>query len=255
MVEQLKTWLLRNKQTTHWNTTKATSSAIYALLSDNAWLVNEKMVTVSFDSSVEYQSQLKKAQDTAQKGTGYFKVDYDKFDASMATVKVSNPNKHSAWGSLYWQYFENMNKIKSFKATPLTIHKKLFRIQQSDQAEVLSPITKQPLNVGDKVKVRIEIKVDRAMEYVMLKDSRASTFEPINVLSGYKYQDGLGYYESTKDNATYFFIDSLPKGTYVFEYPLFVTHKGVFSNGITTIESMYAPEFKSHSEGVNVSVQ
>lgn len=255
MVEQLKTWLLRNKQTTHWNTTKATSSAIYALLSDNAWLVNEKMVTVSFDSSVEYQTQLKKAQDTAQKGTGYFKVDYDKFDASMATVKVSNPNKHPAWGSLYWQYFENMNKIKSFKATPLTIHKKLFRIQQSDQAEVLSPITKQPLNVGDKVKVRIEIKVDRAMEYVMLKDSRASTFEPINVLSGYKYQDGLGYYESTKDNATYFFIDSLPKGTYVFEYPLFVTHKGVFSNGVTTIESMYAPEFKSHSEGVNVSVQ
>jgi uncharacterized protein YfaS (alpha-2-macroglobulin family) len=93
------------------------------------------------------------------------------------------------------------------------------------------------------------------MEYVMLKDSRASTFEPLNVLSTYKYQDGLGYYESTKDNATYFFFDQLPKGTYVFEYPLIVTHKGSFSNGITTMESMYAPEFKSHNKGIRIRVE
>ena len=89
----------------------------------------------------------------------------------------------------------------------------------------------------------------------MLKDSRASAFEPLNVLSQYKYQDGLGYYQSTKDSATYFFMDSLRRGTYVFEYPLVVTHKGDFSNGITTIESMYAPEFRSHSKGVRVRVE
>jgi len=93
------------------------------------------------------------------------------------------------------------------------------------------------------------------MEYVMLKDSRASTFEPLNVISQYKWQDGLGYYESTKDNATYFFMDYIKKGTYVFEYPLVVTHKGVFSNGITTMESMYAPEFKSHSKGIKVFIK
>ena len=56
------------------------------------------------------------------------------------------------------------------------------------------------------------------MEYVHLKDYRGSGTEPANVLSQYKYQDGLAYYESTKDTASHFFIDYLPKGAYVFEY-------------------------------------
>ncbi|MGB5287999.1 MAG: hypothetical protein WBN42_05880, partial [Ignavibacteriaceae bacterium] len=111
------------------------------------------------------------------------------------------------------------------------------------------------LKPGDIVKVRIEIRVDRDMEFVHLKDMRAAGFEPINVLSTHKYQDGLYYYENTRDVATNFFMDRLNKGTYVFEYPLRVTHKGDFSNGITTIQCMYAPEFASHSEGVRVKVQ
>jgi uncharacterized protein YfaS (alpha-2-macroglobulin family) len=106
----------------------------------------------------------------------------------------------------------------------------------------------------DLLKIRIELRVDRDMEYVHMKDLRASTLEPTNVFSGYRWQDGLGYYETTGDTATNFFFDSLPKGTYVFEYPLRVTHKGNFSNGITQIQSMYAPEFTSHSEGIRIKV-
>jgi len=113
---------------------------------------------------------------------------------------------------------------------------------------------KTHLKVGDKVKVRIELRVDRDMQYVHMKDMRASGFEPINVISQYKWQDGLGYYESTRDAATNFFISYLHKGTYVFEYPLRVTHKGDFSNGITSIQCMYAPEFTSNSEGIRVKV-
>jgi uncharacterized protein YfaS (alpha-2-macroglobulin family) len=64
----------------------------------------------------------------------------------------------------------------------------------------------------------------------------------------------LGYYEATKDASTNFFIGWLPQGTYVFEYPLRVTHEGNFSNGITSIQCMYAPEFSSHSEGIRVEV-
>ncbi len=108
------------------------------------------------------------------------------------------------------------------------------------------------MHIGDKIKVRIELRVDRDMEYVHMKDMRASCMEPTNVISQYKYQDGLGYYETTKDVSTNFFFGYLNKGTYVFEYPMFVTHSGNFSNGITTIQCMYAPEFTAHSEGVRV---
>ena len=257
MVENLKIWLLKQRQTSHWKTTKATSSAIYALLSNNNWLDSDELVKVTFDTTKNYQTKLKEAQSKAIKGLGYYKVNYnkDEFDASMAKVTVKNPNKSIAWGGMYWQYFEDMDNVKTFNETPLTIDKKLFLIEETQQGKQLVALNQQMLKVGDKVNVRIEIRVDRDMEYMMLKDSRASTFEPLNVISQYKYQDGLGYYQSTKDNATYFFIDYLRKGTYVFEYPLVVTHRGIFSNGITTIESMYAPEFKSHSEGVKVFVE
>jgi uncharacterized protein YfaS (alpha-2-macroglobulin family) len=112
-----------------------------------------------------------------------------------------------------------------------------------------------PLAVGDQVKVKIELRVNRVMEYVHLKDMRAACFEPVNVLSQYQYQNGLGYYEATKDLATNFFFSYLPVGTYVFEYPMFVTHQGSYSNGIASAQCMYAPEFSSHSEGLRVEIK
>lgn len=252
-VDDLKTYLLKAKQTTHWKTTKATASACYALLrrGDN-WLMEDQEVKITLGSEVLDQSKIEK-----EAGTGYFKTtwDADEIKDEMATVKVENPNKNVAWGAVYWQYFEQMDKITHFEDTPLKINKKLFLEVKTDRGLILKPISSTTkLQPGDKVKVRVELTVDRDMEYVHMKDQRASGFEPLNVLSSYKYQGGLGYYESTRDASTNFFFSYLSKGAYVFEYPLRVTHKGDFSNGITTIQCMYAPEFTSHSEGVRVQV-
>ena len=136
------------------------------------------------------------------------------------------------------------------------MNKKLFVKTHTTTGEEISEITsKSNLQVGDLVRVRIELRADRDMEFIHMKDMRAAGFEPINVLSSYKWQDGLGYYESTKDASTNFFFDYLPKGVYVFEYDLRVNNAGNFSNGITTIQSMYAPEFSSHSEGVRINIK
>ena len=135
------------------------------------------------------------------------------------------------------------------------LSRKLYIERASDKGPVIEEVKEGALiKVGDLVKVRIELRVDRDMEYIHMKDMRASALEPTNVLSGYKWQRGLGYYESTKDASTNFFFNYLRKGTYVFEYPLFVTHAGNFSNGITSIQCMYAPEFSAHSEGVRIEV-
>ena len=258
-VNELKIWLLKNKQTNHWKTTKATSSVVYALLmaGDN-WLVDTKQVDIELGNNNQYQAQITSAQSSPEAGTGYFKTTWtgDDISPDMATIKVSNPNDQPVWGAVYWQYFEDLDKIKTFEETPLTIKKQSFKEVNSDTGPKLTAISEtSPISPGDKIKVRIEIRVDRAMEYVHLKDTRAAGFEPINVLSGYKWQGGLGYYESTGDVATNFFMDHLPKGTFVFEYPLRVVHKGEFSNGITSMQCMYAPEFSSHSEGIRVKVK
>ena len=157
--------------------------------------------------------------------------------------------------AVYWQYFEDMDKVTT-ASTPLKLVKKLFVEKNTDRGPVLTPVAEgQELHVGDKIKVRIELRVDRDMEYVHMKDLRAAGLEPVNVLSGYRWQGLLGYYESTKDLSTQFFFDYLRKGTHVFEYPLFVTHKGNFTNGITSIQCMYAPEFSAHSEGSRLVVE
>lgn len=254
-VEELKIWLLKQKQTQDWKTTKATVEACYALLLKGTdLLASDKLVEVAIGNNVIDPRKIPGFQ--VEAGTGYFKTSWkpEEITNSMGDIKVTKSDKGIAWGAVYWQYFEQLDKITPYE-TPLKLQKKLFVERITKAGPVIEPVENNTiLKVGDKIKVRIELRVDRDMEYVHMKDMRASGFEPVNVISRYKYQDGLGYYESTRDAATNFFFGWLPKGTYVFEYPMFVTHKGDFSNGITTIQCMYAPEFTSHSEGVRVKV-
>jgi hypothetical protein len=259
-VNDLKTWLLKNKQTNNWKTTKATAEACYALLLKGTdWLADEPVVEIKLGNTT-----ISSAENKPEAGTGYFKKT---ISGPLVTPEMGNISvKISAsqaplqgdlggWGAMYWQYFENLDMITT-ASTPLKLDKKLFVETNSDKGPVLTPIGEnEVVKVGDKIKVRIELRVDRDMEYVHMKDMRASCMEPVNVLSGYKWQGGLGYYETTKDASTNFFFDYLRKGTYVFEYALFVTHTGNFSNGITSIQCMYAPEFSSHSEGIRINVE
>lgn len=254
-VDDLKTWLIKSKQTQNWGTTRATTEAVYALLLRGSdWLAVEPNVEIRLgDISVDPKND---PQIRAEAGTGYFKKIFSasEIKPSMGKVKVVKKDPGVSWGAVYWQYFEQLDKITPHE-TPLKLDKKLFLQTNTASGPVITPVTDNTtLKRGDKIKVRIELKVDRDMEYVHLKDMRAAGFEPLNVLSGYRYQDGLGYYESTRDAATNFFISYLPKGTYVFEYPVVISHSGNFSNGISTIQCMYAPEFTSHSEGVRVRI-
>jgi hypothetical protein len=256
-ISDMKTWLLKQKQTQNWRTTKATADACYALLiKGEDWLSNTPVVKIVLgDQTVGSIEQ------STEAGTGYFKktIEGKSVKPSMGDVQVlvSNASNNSApaWGAIYWQYFQDLDKITT-AATPLQLTKKLFIERNSDRGPILQPVNEgQILKVGDKIKVRIELRSDRNMEYLHMKDMRGACMEPLNVISQYKWQGGLGYYETTKDASTNFFFNWLPKGTYVFEYPMFVTHAGTYSNGVTTIQCMYAPEFTSHSEGVKVNVE
>jgi uncharacterized protein YfaS (alpha-2-macroglobulin family) len=263
--DDLRTWLLKNKQTNNWQTTKATADACYAfLLKGSNWLSNEPVVEIQLGKAV-----ISNAVNHTEAGTGYFKKtiegqfvspDMGNISLTVRDSKVSPTGgdvegASPSWGAVYWQYFEDLDKITT-AATPLQLSKKLFVEKNSDHGPVLTPVKEgDAIRVGDKIKVRIELRVDRDMEYVHMKDMRASSLEPVNVLSEYKWQGGLGYYETTKDASTNFFFDHLNRGTYVFEYTLFANQKGNFSNGVTTIQCMYAPEFSAHSEGIRINVE
>ncbi|MBX3238596.1 MAG: alpha-2-macroglobulin [Chitinophagaceae bacterium] len=257
-VNDMKIWLLKQKQTQNWGTTRATAEACYALLLQGSnWIAESPAVNINIgDAGFSTHS-------TDEAGTGYFKyrLEAKEVKPTMGNIQVSvqssTKETGGSWGAVYWQYFEDMDKITpaSGETMPLHLKKELFVERNTDTGPVLEPVGNTPLKVGDKLKVRIELRADRDMEYVHMKDTRAAGSEPVNVLSSYKWQGGLGYYEATKDASTNFFFDRIHKGTYVFEYPLFITHEGNFSVGIATIQCMYAPEFVSHSKGIRIEVK
>lgn len=255
-IDNLKIWLLKNKQTNRWKTTKATTEAVYALLLNGSdWISITEMVDIKVGDQNINPSKMKDVK--VEAGTGYFKTSWnaDEITPKMGTIAINKKENGIAWGGLYWQYFEDLDKITSAE-TPLKINKKLFLKVNTDAGKELKEINKNTaIKVGDLITVRIELRSDRNMEFIHMKDMRASGVEPINVISTYKWQDNLSYYQSTKDAATNFFFDSIPKGVYVFEYDVRVNNAGNFSNGITTIQSMYAPEFSSHSKGERINVE
>lgn len=256
-VDAMKVWLLKNKQTKNWPTTKSTTEAVYALLMQGtSWLsVKDNTVIKLGDEKIITK---KLAENEKEAETGYIKLNWkaEEVKKEMASISIQNKSTVPGFGGAYWQYFEDLDKIKNNSGSVLSVSKELYLKKNTLKGDQLEKITsKNALRTGDLVTVRLIITAKEDTEYIHLKDMRASCFEPVNVLSEYQYKGRLGYYMSTKDAATHFFFDQINKGTYVIEYDIRVNNSGEFSNGITTIQSMYAPEFASHTKGIRVKVQ
>jgi hypothetical protein len=249
--DEMKRWLLKQKQTQLWETTHATADAVYALLSAGSdWFsAGDKTSVVLGKLRVEPENR--------ESGSGYFKESWSRGEIipEMGRVTVAHQGNTPAWGALYRQYFEELDRIEKTDAS-LDIEKQLFVEQTTASGTQLVRITEEnPLKVGDKVVVRLTVRSDRDLEFVHLKDMRAAAFEPVNQLSGMGWQNGIPYYQTSKDASTGFYFDTLPRGTYLFEYAVYVSRPGSYSNGVTTIQSMYAPEFTSHTGGMRIEVK
>lgn len=255
-IAAMQTWLIKNKQTNRWHNTTATVDATYALFADNAVLLTQSpKVNIQFGNQTLNSEELK-----TEVGTGYFiqAIPGKEVTADMGNVQVNVSDMSVAapsWGAVYWQYFEQFDKITSAN-TSLKIKKEIFIVNNTNKGETLTAITDNtPIEIGDKVVVRMVVTTDRNLEYVHIKDTRAACFEPKDALSAYVYKAGLGYYQTNKDISTNFFINNLRKGTHVLEYTVYANAKGNYSSGIASVQCMYAPEFAAHSEGTRLLVK
>jgi hypothetical protein len=250
-VEDCRVWLLKQKQTQNWKTTKATADSIYALLLRGVdYLASHSLVEVALGGTwIEPEN--------IEAGTGFYEERFVKneIEPNMGHITVKKTDDGVSWGSVHWQYLEDVSKVLPYEGTPLQMTKNIFIKKTNEQGQLVLYPVEGPVSVGDELVVRIVLSVDRDMEYVHLKDQRGSGTEPVDVISGYRYQDGLSYYQSTLDTATNFFMDYLPKGIYVFEYSTRVQLKGKYQTGIAAIECMYAPEFNSHSQSFELDVE
>ncbi|MBL9128235.1 MAG: hypothetical protein JNL97_11330 [Verrucomicrobiales bacterium] len=255
-----RTWLLQQKRTRHWPSTKSTADAVHAVLLGGPTLLHDTaLVRVELgnrDVTPDPRAGPADPKSPPEPGTGFYRVRIPVADIGpeRSRVTVSKTDPGIAWGAVHWQYFEDLARVQPLAGTPLHVAKRLFVRNQTAQGPRLDPV-QGAVRVGDELVVRLELRVDRDLEFVHLKDLRGSGTEPVNVLSEYRFRDGLGYYESTRDTASHFFIEYMPSGTYVFEYPLRVQHRGTFPVGVAEVQCMYAPEFNGHSESTDLTVR
>ena len=256
LVDELKVWLLKQKQLKHWPTTKATTEAIYALLLQGTDWTSIKDNT-KFKIGNEKVLSKKLSEKDKDANTGYIKMNWksDEISKEMGQISIENKSDVAGFGGLYWQYFEDLDAIKSDSTSTLSITKNLYKKVKTSDGEKLIDLNSENVKIGDLITIRIIIKTENDLEFVHLKDLRAACFEPVDVISKYEWKNGISYYRSTKDVATHFFFDKIKTGTYVFEYDVRVNNSGNFNDGIATLQSMYAPEFSSHSTNTKLSIQ
>ncbi|WP_370862744.1 alpha-2-macroglobulin family protein [Parabacteroides faecis] len=247
--DRMKQWLLNQKRTQNWESVPATLNAIYALvLTGSDWLNDNNTCTVTWGDKTYSTAE-------GETATGYLKVVLDEKEISSERNSISIRKEGNAptWGAVYEQYFENIDKVEK-QTGVLNVEKKLFIESNSGSGLQITPVENGKLQPGDKVVVRLTIRTDREMDYVFLKDLRAGCFEPASQISGTKFRDGVAYYQSPTDVSENFFFNRLPAGTFVIEYPVYVSRTGEYAGGISTIQCLYAPEFISHTEGETLTV-
>ena len=239
--DEMKRWLLKQRQTQTWETPIATADAVYALLSTGAsdLMANTGAVKISLGKEVFTTP--------ANDAIGYIKKTVSGDVMAIKKVTVDKEGTGMGWGAVYAQYLESMDKV-SGQGNALSVSRQLYKGDEALNESV-------PLNVGDRIAVRLTVKADRDMDFVQIKDDRAACMEPLQAVSGYRWGNKLGYYQATKDASTQFFIDQMRKGTYVIEYQVYISRTGIYQAGIASIQSTYAPEFGGHTSGYKVTVK
>ncbi|WP_313090251.1 alpha-2-macroglobulin family protein [Chryseobacterium flavum] len=248
-IEEMKIWLVTQKEVNSWGSSRGTSEVIFTLLnSGKSWTGPESDKATIVWGGKDLAPQIQ--------ATGYVKsaVTAEMINKDLATVTVTKPGPGIVQGGLFWQYYEDLDKIKSSE-NYISVTKELYKKVKTVNGEELQKISAEtPLKVGDKVTVRMILNTDRAMEFIHIKDMRAAGFEPVDALSGYQWKNNLGYYQSTKDASANFYIQYMPKGKYVFEYDVVANASGKFSNGITTMQNYYAPQMNAHTKGTGIQI-
>lgn len=244
LIAGMEDWLMAQKRTQHWRTTRGTVSAVYGLAGSSRQLFAPQKP----DEIKVGRQKIKPSK--SESGSGYFSQTWTgkQVHSALGVAEVKKGSAHPSWASMHWSYWEDEAMVQ--KGGYLDVAKTVFKRQLKDGEEVWYPVSDSVrLNTGDRLMVRLLIETPQALDFVHVNDKRASVLEPLDVMSGYVWKSGLGYYTSVTDAGVDFFIDHLPKGKYTLTYELVVSHKGVATSGPAVVQCFYAPEFSGHSQG------
>ena len=249
-------WLFLNKKLNQWKSTKATAEAIASLAhylkSQGALSARETVSVAAGSEKVTFTFE----PDRYTGGKNQVVVPGEKLDPkTSSTTVVEKEGKGLAFASATW-HFSTEKLPEEARGDFFSMSRRYFKRESAASGFVLKPLAQgAPLAPGDELEVQISLRSGHAAEYVHLRDPRGAGLEPENVLSRYRSNLGISWYEETRDSGTNFFFERLPAGEYTFKYRLRANMAGVFRVAPATVQSMYAPEFAAYSAGDILTVE
>ena len=229
-------WLILQKRTQEWEQPIQSADAIYALIQSP--LHSEGG---NWSGKVTYDNQTCNLL-PPKPFAGYVREQVELSKAKELTIAQKNNKAGVSWGAVYAQF--------QLPATEMENNRDGMTIRRE-----VSTLVNGQCSVGDRIHVRYTITADRDYEYVCLRAPRPAATEPVQQLSGYRWQTGLGYYQAMHDASTEYFMDRMPRGTYVFEEDWLVSRSGNFLLPPARLTCLYAPEYQSQTAGEKFKVK
>lgn len=256
---EMSLWLMQAKRTQLWETSQASTDAVYTLLA-NETSNNSRIASLS-DNNPLYFTLYKKGNIVAfntpnnnhtPHTSGYFKQVYTDNETTQATaIKVSKQADGLSWGSVYASFMTDAKAVET-KGKELSISRR-FEIKRSNNWEELSG--DYQLKKGDIIRQIFTITAQADFDFVELTSAQPACFTIKQPLSGFTWKGNLPTYRAVGENSTNYFIEKVSKGTHQFSEEFVVTKEGTFSTGITSIQCVYAPEFRATTKALNVNVK
>ena len=236
LLGKMAEWLIQQKRTQEWEQPVQSADAIYALITSPLHSKGG-----NFSGRVTYDNQVRNLE-PPKPFTGYVREMVEPISkAKGLTIAQKTEGTGLSWGAVYAQYQLPEAEVESNREG-MTIRREV-------------ETKNKTLRTGDRVHVRYTITADRDYEYVCLRAPRPAATEPTQQLSGYRWQSGLGYYQAMHDASTEYFMDRLPRGTYVIEEDWLVSRDGNFLLPPARLTCLYAPEYQSQTAGEKFKVK
>lgn len=256
-IDEMKLWLLQAKRTQAWGNPRSSVDAIYTLLSKQG--TKEKSI-VSLDNQtmpkleIVYSNREKKLISEGDEKTfgvdflGYVRetITCDETKKQPKELVIKEISSQPAFGSIYFSSLIPVGETVS-SGSGFTL-KRTYEVMRNGKWEAME--VGQELRVGEKIRACYQVESSRDYDFVCLKESRPANVSPANALSGYCWSGSAGYYCAVGDASTEMFFDRLRKGKYTFYTEAYVERAGTYQSGVATIQCLYAPEFRAHTNSL-----
>ncbi len=242
MVQQMRRWAMEYLRTNLRASNLTQLELLLTLLEDNAGeTATHDQVTISIPLA---DGTTKRIETDSYCGLQYKPSQLDRTGSIVITH--SDPQA-ILWGGILSVGEKPLSEVSERQGELMIESKTYVREEINGQLQERPIQSGEKLTVGTILITKLRITTRRDLDFVTIRDMRPACCEPLEQLSHYEWQGGLGYYVEARHYAQIYHINSLLRGSYEISYEQSVVRPGIYQRGITQAQCAYATEYSAQT--------